>query len=158
VALAQGGLSWVHQLQDLLSIPQASSIQIKSYKGINETINRPVVIQSLPVSIVDEEVLLFDDVADSGQSLIMAKDYLKAHGVKNITTATMFYKPWSKITPDYFGEPTKAWLIFPHDSVEHIPLLAEKWQVGKKTLTKRLRQIGLEPSIVAFYLAANPSA
>lgn len=155
VALAKGGLSWNRQLQDLLQIKQTSSIQVRFYQGINQTAKRPIVIQSLPVTIEDESILIFDDIADTGESLIMAKEYLERHGTKSIKTATIFEKPWSKLKPEYSAQQTEAWVIFPHDAVENIKLLEKKWQVGSQEFQTRLAQIGIESSIVDFYLATN---
>ncbi|MFC1653472.1 phosphoribosyltransferase [Patescibacteria group bacterium] len=158
VALAKGGLSWNRQLQDLLNIKNASSIQVRFYKGINNTQKRPIVVQSLPVTIEDEDILIFDDIADTGESLKMAKEYLLNHGAKSIKTATMFEKPWSSIKPDYFGEKTEAWVIFPHDAVENIMLLKKKWdKIGQEEFEDRIKQIGIDESIIKSYLASTTS-
>lgn len=113
VALAKGGLSWNRQLQDLLQINQTSSIQVTLYKGINEKKRQPIVVQSLPVTIQNESILLFDDIADTGESLKLSIDYLKNHGAKSIKTACMFSKPWTTVTPDFYTHTTEAWVIFP---------------------------------------------
>lgn len=156
VALAKGGLSWNRQLQDLLEIKHTSSIQVKFYKGINSTEKRPIVIQSLPVTIEDESILIFDDIADTGESLILAKEYLLAHGTKSIKTATLFEKPWTKLKPDFIGESTESWVIFPHDAVENINLLKDKWgNIDISEFEKRLISLGIEKNIIDFYLASS---
>jgi hypoxanthine phosphoribosyltransferase len=156
VALAKGGLSWNRQLQDLLGIKHTSSIQVKFYKGINSTASRPIVIQSLPVTIEDESILIFDDIADTGESLILAKEYLMTHGAKSIKSATLFEKPWSKFKPDFVGESTTSWVIFPHDTIENIHLLKDKWgKITKEEFKTRLNSIGIEKSLIDFYLASD---
>lgn len=152
VALAKGGLSWNRQLQDFLEIKHTSSIQVKFYKGINSTEKRPIVIQSLPVTIEDESILIFDDIADTGESLILAKEYLLTHGAKSIKTATLFEKPWSKLKPDFIGESTESWVIFPHDTIENIGLLKNKWgNIKASEFEERLVSMGIEKSIIDFY-------
>lgn len=153
VALAKGGLSWNRQLLDFLEIKQTSSIQVRLYTGIKETAKRPIVVQALPVTIENEDVLVFDDVSDTGESLAMAVKYLDAHGAKSMKTATMFEKPWTNYHPDYFGAETNAWIIFPHDAIETMRVLSEKWGVDKLEERKRFTAIGIAESIINFYLA-----
>ena len=73
-----------------------------------------------------ESILIFDDVADTGESLELAKSYLENHGTKNIQTATIYQKPWSKVKPDFVADDTKAWVIFPHDAIENMKLLLKR--------------------------------
>lgn len=153
VALAKGGLSWNRQLQDFLGIKQTSSIQVRFYTGINTTAKKPIVVQSLPVTIENENILIFDDVADTGDSLEMAKNYIDAHGAKSIKTATLFEKPWSKCKPDFSGRNSSEWIIFPHDTIENMNILEKKWQVGRSELKARFQNMGIAESIINFYLA-----
>ncbi len=153
VALAKGGLSWNRQLQDFLEIKHTSSIQVRFYTGVKTTAKKPIVVQSLPVTIEDENILIFDDVADTGESLEMAVKYLESHGPKSVKTATLFEKPWSKFKPDFSGENTNAWIIFPHDAIETMRTLTQKWQVSKEEQRKRFSKIGVADSIINFYLA-----
>lgn len=149
IALAKGGLGWARQLQDILEIPELSSIQITFYKGIDQTNKTPVVIQSLPISCAGESILVYDDVVDRGDTLKLAKDYLKMHGASEVHSASHFEKPWTTEHPDFYAGSTDAWIIFPHDSTEMIKLLKAKW-TGIKTeeLVRRLTKIGLEKSII----------
>lgn len=153
IALAKGGLSWSRQLQDLLQIEDYSSIQVTMYEGVYQTKKSPIVIQSLPISIKGESVLVFDDVADSGETLALAKEYFGLHGATNVKTATHFTKPWTKLTPDFTVENTDSWIIFPHDTIEMIHLLKDKWHLeNNEEFYKRLQKIGIEPAIIDFSL------
>src|SRR5258706_16112398 len=75
IALAKGGTAIVRPIADLCGIKELSSIQIEFYTGIEKTAKVPVITQSLPVKIKGENVLIIDDVADSGETLIMATNY-----------------------------------------------------------------------------------
>lgn len=145
VALAKGGLTFSRSVVDYLHIPNISSIQIEFYSGINETQKTPVITQSLPVSIKNERVLIFDDIADSGETLALAKKYLQYHGAKSLHTATLFTKPQSIITPDYFVHQTTSWVIFPNEVRETVELLSKKWQDisdSPEQIRQQLVQIG----------------
>lgn len=155
VALAKGGLTWSRTLVDYLKIQKLSTFQIEFYKGVGETKLRPIIVQSLPVSIEGEKILVFDDVADSGETLKIAKEYLTMCGAKSVSSATLFIKKWVKTKPDFYAAKTDAWIVFPHETREMVELLSSKW--GKKGISKeeirsRLTKIGLPKNQVEYFL------
>jgi uncharacterized protein len=154
VALAKGGLTFSRSMVDYLGIPNVSSIQIEFYTGINETNRTPVITQSLPVTIQNERILIFDDIVDSGETLELATRYLQQHGPVEITTATLLYKPWSIIKPDFIAKTSEAWVIFPNEIRETIEILVNKWgQVGDspEQIKQQLLQIGFsKPEVELF--------
>ena len=153
IALAKGGLTWSRTLADYLGIDKLSVTQIKFYSDIGKTHKQPVILQSLPVSIDQERVLLFDDVADSGETLKLAKDYLVMCGARNVSTATLFTKTWVGTKPDFVTATTNAWIIFPHEIREMITLLSKKWHgVSHREKTKRLLTLGFPENQVNFFL------
>lgn len=132
-------------LVDFLRVGSVASIGVKFYAGINERLKVPQVYQELPVSVQGERVLLFDDVADSGESLQFATEYLLKAGVEEVITATLFYKPHSIVRPDVFGFETNAWIIFPYELVEAVLLLRQKWQtqgISPEAMNQRFTQLG----------------
>jgi hypothetical protein len=58
-------------------------------------------------------VLIVDDVADSGRSLTVAKEYILKQGAGEVKIATLHYKPVSMFKPDFFIGTTDAWIIYP---------------------------------------------
>ena len=97
------------------------------YKGVNERKAKPTVYQDLPVNIMGEHILLFDDVADTGESLLFATEYLKERGAASVTTATVFYKERSQIVPDFFSAQVAEWIIFPYELVESLKDIGTRW-------------------------------
>ena len=74
-------------------------------------------------------ILICDDLVDSGDSLIYTKKFLlnyKSFKGKNINfkTAVLHKKPLSKITPDYVVEkmPTNDWLVYHYEEFELITI------------------------------------
>lgn len=154
VTLAKGGWPMTRSLVDYLEIEHVASIGIKFYAGINQRLKTPIIYQELPVSVKNEHVLLFDDVADTGESLIFAKDHLLTQGVKSVTTATLCYKPHSKITPDYFAATTEDWIIFPYDAVETIKTLSGKWKkesLSQQQITEKLLSLGIREDVLNWF-------
>jgi hypoxanthine phosphoribosyltransferase len=154
VALAKGGLTWSRALADYLQIEKLSSIQIQFYTGIGETAKTPVIIQSLPTSISGERILIFDDVADSGETLVMAKRYLEMHGAVVADSATLMTKTWTKFQPTYAGGNTEDWIIFPHEIRETICVLKKK--LAKEGMTqaeiqKSLGKLGISKEEIALF-------
>lgn len=151
VTLAKGGWPMTRSLVDFLQVSKVASIGVKFYDGINEKLDKPSIYQDLPISVKGENILLFDDVADTGESLEFVMEYLKTKEVGKITTATLFYKPHSKIKPDYYGAETSDWIIFPYDVVEGIKILGAKWikqGVGESEIKNRFKELGFGEEVV----------
>jgi hypoxanthine phosphoribosyltransferase len=70
----------------------------------------------------EDELLLVDDVFDSGRSLEAVIAELRRRCRRNlperIRIATVYYKPArnrSALVPDYYVRDTDSWLVFPHE-------------------------------------------
>ena len=154
VALAKGGLTWSRTLCDYLGIKELSSIQISFYTGIASTQKTPVITQSLPIAIQNERILIFDDVADSGETLVLAKKYIKMHGAKTVKTATVAIKSWTSFVPDYYGFNSSEWIIFPHEIRETMTLLKRSWKkqhISDAVVKKHLTSLGMSAREIAVF-------
>jgi hypoxanthine phosphoribosyltransferase len=154
IALAKGGLTFSRSMVDYLNVDNVSSIQIEFYSGIGTTNKTPVITQSLPVSIRDEHVLIFDDIVDKGSTLELALEYLQHHGAKSITTAALIQKPWAKPKPDFYVQETESWVIFPNEVRETVGLLNELWQEegdSAEEITQNLLKIGFSKEEVDLF-------
>lgn len=60
-----------------------------------------------------ENTLIVDDIADTGITLRKCGNLY--------TTATLFYKPRSKVKPDFYVEETTKWIVFPWEDINEIP-------------------------------------
>ena len=150
VTLAKGGWPMSRSLVDFLGIEKIASIGIKFYSGVGERLKKPFIYQNIPVSIYREKILLFDDVADTGYSLEFAKQYLQDNGAGEIYTATLFYKPTSRIKPDFYALETSSWIIFPYEKRESVGLLKLRWKdLGEEEIKERLLKIGFSSKIIS---------
>ena len=68
----------------------------------------------------DANILIVDDLADSGETFLYAVKKFKDNGCENIRTASVFYKPCSKFKPDYFAEEVDSavWIVQPWEITE----------------------------------------
>jgi hypoxanthine phosphoribosyltransferase len=154
IALAKGGLTFSRSLVDFLEVQNISSFQIEFYTGIGTTQKTPVITQSLPVSIRDESVLIFDDIVDRGETMKLAVDYVRHHGTKNVTTASLISKPWADFKVDFSARESQAWVIFPNEVRETITTLAQMWQQkgdSPEVIRQQLLEIGFSQAEVALF-------
>lgn len=101
------------------------AIRTSSYTGINKQ-DTNVRVHGMDYLIdtvrADTNVLLVDDVFDSGRSIDAIFENLKiktgSNMPLNIKTACPWYKSKRNVThriPDYFINETDRWLVFPHE-------------------------------------------
>lgn len=131
VAISRGGLTLGHLCSDFLRIPIAT-IAIQSYSDIQKH-GELTITEPLKMDIRGRQVLLVDDVADSGKTLKRATEYLQSFKPKSITVATLFYKPRSEYRPDYFAQQTTRWILFPYEPTEMILLITKNMEKEGKT-------------------------
>lgn len=140
VAIARGGLTLGHLFSDYLQIP-ISSITIQSYTDIEKQ-GEVNITAGLSKIIKGKKILLVDDIADTGKTLIRATEYLTEFNPSSITTATMFYKPHCTVVPDYFAQQTDKWILLPFEVTEWIYTFTTK--MTKEGKSKREIQTFLE--------------
>lgn len=122
IGIAKGGNIPATLISYELNVPTFKTIQIKSYNNNNE--RKETVFSSGTLSLIDElnkyeNVLLIDDLADSGKTLSEFHDLYKFLSkrvkVPNIKTACLYYKTKSEFRPDYFASSIEdeVWIDFP---------------------------------------------
>ena len=57
-------------------------------------------------------------MADSGESLNLVQAHLQKLGAQEIRIATIYYKPWSTVIPNYYEKQTRNWIVFPWEQKE----------------------------------------
>jgi hypoxanthine phosphoribosyltransferase len=118
VGISRGGLVPARILSDILDVKNVGILGISFYKGAGRHAGSPVISQELTMDLKGKRVLLVDDIADSGRSMAVAKDYVLKLGAKEARTATIHYKPESSSRPDYFVITTTSWVVYPWERHE----------------------------------------
>jgi len=101
------------------------AIRTSSYGGI-DTQHKTVRVHATDYLVsrlsAEDELLIVDDVFDSGHSLEAVIEELRRRCRRNlpekIRIATVYYKPGRRRTtlvPDFFVHETSQWLVFPHE-------------------------------------------
>lgn len=152
VALAKGAWLMSRSFVDYTGIKELASLGVKFYSGINKRLDKPEIYQQIPTLIKGKNILIFDDVADTGESLGFTQNYLAEQGAAEVKTATLFIKPWSTFIPNFYEASTDAWIIFPFDKKEMRDLLGASWKkqgASEKEISKRYLQVGLSQEVLA---------
>ncbi len=151
VAVSRGGFPPARILCDLLGITNLTSIRIEHYSDFDETLAKPRLVFPLNVNVRDMRVLIVDDVADRGDSLMLAKKHVQVNGATEIKVAALHYKPWSKLIPDYYAREYKSWIMYPWEVNETVRKIISNLQQRERNMSqirKALFQIGItEPEI-----------
>lgn len=131
IGVSRGGLALTRIMSDLLDIQNVMITRCEYYTDLGRVKTHPEITQKLQGNITGKNVLLLDDVADSGESLLEIKKYILSKKPKSLTIATLYVKPWTKFYPDFYVARTDAWIIFPWELYEAIKSIAVKHGVEK---------------------------
>jgi hypothetical protein len=150
VGITRGGWIPARVLCDLLGIPELATVGVEFYLGVAETRNEPVLTQRVSAVVEGKKALLVDDVADTGKSLQLAREHLQQQGVTEVQTATVYCKPLSVITPNYYEKETRLWVVFPWDAKETVRKIMEKRREksGVNVDVAKLVKAGLSKQLV----------
>ena len=161
VGVSRGGWPPARIMSDLLSNPNLANMKVEFYKDIGVRSKRPRITQPVTADVRNRKVLIVDDVADSGLSLRAVRNHLRHKSTDEVRVCTIYYKPHSIYTPDYFAKKTSSWIIFPWERLETLRLLSKKLGANNSHLAskivKELKGSGLRPKLVRRLLSiADP--
>jgi hypoxanthine phosphoribosyltransferase len=114
LAIARGGLLVAGALGYALSVKNLHVMNVEYYTGIEERLEVPMILPPTPelVDLTEAKVLVADDVADTGHTLALVKEF--CHGkVAEVRSAVLFEKPRSLVRCEYVWKSTDRWIDFP---------------------------------------------
>jgi len=155
VGVSRGGWLPARVMSDLLENPKLANVTAEFYVGVAETKGKPVITQPISVSVEGERVLVVDDVADTGESLRVVQTHLGEKGATEVKIATIYYKPWSVLIPDYYEKETSSWIIFPWERKETVRKVVEKFKCQGKSVEEakeKLVSSGLDRKLVERFI------
>lgn len=131
IGVARGGVVPARLFCDLLHLKNLAVVKVDHWGVTASPDGQAHLAYGTNVNLTNQKVLLVDDITDTGQSLLLAKQYLEEQRSAEVKTATLYHLNCSKFTPDFYGvEREWAWLIFPwnrrEDMVNLVKKLAEK--------------------------------
>lgn len=115
VAIARGGYIPGRLLSDMLGIQDLTCFKIEHYQGAFKQ-QETLVKYPLNADINGRNVLLLDDVCDSGDTFAVGVEHIRQCGAANeMRTAALHLKTVSRFVPDFYAETVGEWrwLIYP---------------------------------------------
>jgi uncharacterized protein len=114
LALARGGLPAAGALAYALGVKNMATLNVEFYTGVDERLEEPLILPPVPdlTLLRMERLLVVDDVADTGRTLALARDFCAEH-VADVRTAVLYEKPQSVVRADFVWRRTDKWINFP---------------------------------------------
>lgn len=128
IALARGGLVPARQLSDFLAIKDVAAIKIEHWGVTANKDQKAVLKYPISIDLSGKKVLVVDDITDTGESLMVAIEFLKTLKPAEIRTSTLQHIPGSKCVPDFYGEALSewTWIVYPWNFLEDMMSLVGK--------------------------------
>jgi hypothetical protein len=155
VGVSRGGWPPARVLSDLLDNPNLANVKAEFYLGVAETKGEPTLTQPVSVAVAGKKVLIVDEIADTGKSLKLVKEHIIKEGAAEVRVATVYYKPWSIILPDYYEKETSCWVVFPWEIKETVRKTVKKCREKGKYVeeeTAKLVKAGISAELVKRFL------
>lgn len=86
--------------------PEVDFMILASYRAATTSSGQVEVLRDIEQDVKDRDVLLIDDILESGRTLAFAKDLIAARGARSVKTAVLLHKPGhlaANIRADYQG-------------------------------------------------------
>jgi hypoxanthine phosphoribosyltransferase len=114
LSVARGGLFVAGALGYALNVKNLHVMNVEFYTGVGERLPLPVMLPPVPnvVDLSGAKVLVADDVADTGATLKLVRDFCGEH-VADVRCAVVYEKPQSEVRCEYVWRRTPLWINFP---------------------------------------------
>ena len=114
LSIARGGLFVAGALGYALDVKNLHVMNVEFYTGVDERLDLPVMLPPVPhaVDLAGAKVLVCDDVADTGATLKLVRDFCADH-VADVRCAVIYQKPHSEVSCEYIWRKTGRWINFP---------------------------------------------
>src|SRR5258708_23217839 len=102
-----GGLLGGGALGYALDVKNTFTMNVEFYTGIDERLEIPMILPPIPelVGLEEARVLIADDVADTGRTLLLVKDFC-AGNAGQVRCAVLYEKPQPEAHCAYVSQPT----------------------------------------------------
>lgn len=86
--------------------PQVEFVHLSSYRAATTSLGRVEILRDVESNVRGRDVLLVDDILESGRTLVFAKDLIMARGARRVLSAVLLEKPGKRaveIRADFVG-------------------------------------------------------
>lgn len=136
IGQTRGGWVPARMLCDLLAVKKLYAVKTEHWGVTANPDGKALLTQELNVDIDGEDVLLVDDITDTGESMSLAMTHLRDMHPRTLNCAALLHITRSKFTPDFYSVEVPAenwtWFIFPWNRNEDLRALLPKTLDGEK--------------------------
>ncbi|MCS7098585.1 MAG: phosphoribosyltransferase [Candidatus Methanomethyliaceae archaeon] len=114
IAISRGGFVPARLICDLLVVGELVSLQVTHWPSAAQIAKEAGIKYALHCDLSNKKALIVDDIADTGDSIIIAKDHVWSNcRPRELKVATLqWISKTSKIKPDYYAEEVKEWIWY----------------------------------------------
>ncbi|MCI8412929.1 MAG: hypoxanthine phosphoribosyltransferase [Clostridia bacterium] len=100
ISVLKGSVMFFCDLVRAMQTPvQLDFMTVSSYGSSSESSGMPKIVMDLAASVKDRDVILVEDIVDSGNTLVRMRDLLMGRGAKSFTVVALFDKPSRRKVP-----------------------------------------------------------
>lgn len=129
VGITRGG--WIPSmlLSDRLEVKDLLSVKIQHWGITAEKDKNAKIVVPIKKKLSGKKVLLVDDLTDTGESMLLAKNHVYELNAEEVKTATLIHKEQSTFQPDFYAKKIEkwVWVILPWNIYEDLTNLISKF-------------------------------
>jgi hypoxanthine phosphoribosyltransferase len=128
LSIARGGVFAAGALAYALDVKNLHLVNVEFYTGVGTTLEMPIMLAPVPniIDFTDKKVLVADDVADTGKTLKLVRDFCEG-AVADVRCAVIYEKPQSSVKCEYVWKYTEDWINFPWSVLQ--PVVRREGQI-----------------------------
>ena len=117
VALTRGGWVPARLVADHLGLHRLVSLRAQHWGVTARPSGKAELTEGLSGPVEGEDVLVIDDITDTGESLQLATEHVRAAGARRLESAALLHIAHSKFRPTFVAEEIDrnhwVWVVFP---------------------------------------------
>lgn len=121
VAVSRGGYVPARLICDFLLVDNLVSIQSQHWTEAAKVAERAIIKFPYKIDLGGQRVLLVDDIVDTGDTLILARDFIASEWKpKDLKIAALqWISPVAKVKPDFYYIEVREWIWFQYPWTRH---------------------------------------
>jgi len=115
IAIGRGGFVPARVVCDSLMTTTLTSIRVEHWGEAARRYDQARVRYPLSISVEGQNLLVIDDVTDTGETLVATMEYLLAQRPGSVKTGVLHHKATSSFIPDFYVKRVTGWhwIVYP---------------------------------------------
>lgn len=146
IAIGRGGFVPARVVCDTLMTSKLTSIRVEHWGEAAECYKEARVRYPLSIKIDGQDVLVIDDVTDTGETLDATLEYLLSQNPGSVKTGVLHHKTTSSFIPDFYAKIVEGWhwIVYPWALHEDLTGFLERVMGDEPASMKKLQSALLE--------------